>query len=233
MTGHEHWDEQAAGYALDALEPDETEEFLRHLNGCDDCRRLVDEHSLVAAQLGALAYDDRPAPTWSRLRTGIVSDAARPADQPAADNVVPLRRRRLAVALTAAAAAAAAVIGVTIWQTGSSDHGPLTSVSACADTAGCHVVALRAGGRTAASVLVYGDTAALVSMQAPPKGSEWALWQLPHSGGPKLLAVFDSHGTRASLNTAYADTTGFAVSREAAGSTPVAPSIVVASGPVS
>ena len=33
MTGHEHWDEQAAGYALDALEPDELAEFDGHLAG--------------------------------------------------------------------------------------------------------------------------------------------------------------------------------------------------------
>ena len=229
MTGHEFWEEQAAGYALDALEPDETTEFLRHLDDCEQCRQLVDEHALVAAQLGALAYDDRPAPRWSHVRAGIVGDSG----QPATDNVIPLRRRRVAVALTAAAGAAAAVVGVTVWQTGGSAHGPLTSASACANTAGCHVVALRAVGRTAASVLVYGDTASIVSMQAPPQGSEWALWQLPHAGGPKLLAVFDNHGTRASLDGAYADTTGFAVSREAAGTTPVTPSIVVASGPTS
>ena len=234
MTGHEYWEEQAAGYALDALEPDETDEFLRHLDGCDECRRLVDEHSLIAAQLGALAYDDRPAPTWSHVRAGIVGATQEPT--PAADTVIPLRRRRrVAVALTAVAAAAAAVIGITVWQTSSTSHGPLTSASACAGTAGCHVVELRAGGRTAGSVLVYGDTAAVVSMQSPPPGSEWALWQLPHTGyGPKLLTVFaNGHSTHALLHMAYADTAGFAVSREPAGSTPVSPSIVVASGPVS
>ena len=232
MTGHEYWEEQAAGYALDALEPEEAAEFAGHLAGCAECQGLVDQHLLVAAQLGSLAYDDRPAPSWSDLRDGIVGA---PADEEPS-NVVPMRPRRVPMLLSAAAAAVAAVVGITVWQTaGGSGHHALTSASACAHTSGCHVVALLAGGNTAASVLVYGHDVALVSatMPRPPTGSEWALWRLPKSGAPQLMTTFDeANGTRTSLGLAYADIAGFAVSREAAGTTPTAPSKVVASGVV-
>ena len=239
MTGHEHWDEQAAGYALDALEPDELAEFDGHLAGCDECRQLVDQHALVAAQLGALADDDRPAPTWADLRDGIIGPANEPASNvalPTRGRVVPIRQHRRAALLTAAAAAAAAIVGITVWQTGGgSSHGPLTSASSCANTAGCHIVALHSGGNTALSVLVYRHDVALVSttMSQPPPGSEWALWRLPKSGAPQLVTTFDTvDGTRAPIDVPYADIAGFAVSRERAGTTPNTPSTVVASGTV-
>lgn len=232
MTAHDHWEEQAAGYALDALEPEEVAAFVQHLDGCAECQALVDEHALVAAQLGALAYDDRPAPTWADIRDGIVGST----DEPAS-TVVPIRRRRT-VLLSAAAAAVAAVVGVTVWQTAArTSHGPLTSARACANTAGCRVVTLRApgGGTTAASALVYGHDVALVSssMPRPPSGSEWALWRLPKSGTPQLMTTFENtNGTRAPLGLPIADVAGFAVSREPAGTTPTKPSVVVASGTV-
>jgi len=233
MTGHEFWAEQAAGYALDALEPEERAEFERHLADCPECQRLVDQHALVAAQLGALAYDDRPAPTWAHIRDGVVAPV--PMDD-SPSNVVPMRRRRAALLLSAAAAAVASVVGITVWQTtNGSSNGPLTSASACADTSGCHVVALRAGDSTALSVLVYGRDVALLpaTMDRPPAGSEWALWRLPKSGAPQLMTTFDHvGGTRTSIEVSYADIAGFAVSQEPAGSTPAAPSTVVASGTV-
>lgn len=232
MTAHEHWEEQAAGYALDALEPEEAAEFAAHLAGCGECQALVDQHLLVAAQLGSLAYDDRPAPTWTDLRPGIVGA---PVDEEPS-NVVRMRPRRATLLTSAAAAAVAVVVGITVWQTtGGSNRNALVSASACANTSGCHVVVLRAGEKTAASVLVYGHDVALVSttMPRPPTGSEWALWRLPKSGAPQLMTTFDeANGTRTSLGLAYADIAGFAVSREAAGTTPTTPSTVVARGVV-
>ena len=109
------------------------------------------------------------------------------------------------------------------------------SASSCANTAGCHIVALHSGGSTALSVLVYRHDVALVSttMSQPPPGSEWALWRLPKSGAPQLMTTFDTvDGTRAPIDVPYADIAGFAVSRERAGTTPNTPSTVVASGTV-
>jgi anti-sigma-K factor RskA len=233
MTGHEQWDEQAAGYALDALDDAEREQFERHLADCAHCRAQVDQHALVAAQLGALVGDDDvPAPPWSAIRAGVVGTAAA-TSSPTTGDVVQLRPRR-AQWLAAAAAVVVAAAGVTTWQAtrGGGETSPLASVSACRATPGCHVVALRAGGTSPASVLVKGRAVTLVatSMPAPPAGHEWALWQVPRTGTPQLLAEFGSHGAESVLSVPYDATASFAVSKEKAGVTPAAPSTVVATG---
>lgn len=231
MSTHEYWDELAAGYALDALEPEEAAEFVEHLNACERCRQLVDEHSLVAAQLGSLAGDDVSPPPWSAVRAGIVGPAAGAGD----DNVVPLRRRPRFAALTAAAAAVGvlALAGIT-WQLTRGNNGPqpLASASACRHASGCHVVALDTSAGTAAQLLVHDGRAAIVplSMPAPPAGSVWALWQLPRGAAPVLLTEFTTGRPATDLKVGYGQTAGFAVSRENAGSTPAAPTDIVAAG---
>ena len=234
MSEHEHWDELAAGYALDALEPEEHAEFVTHVDGCAHCREAVDRHTLVAAQLGSLAGDDieMTPPAWSAIRPGVVG--GEPATAPEADIVVLLQRRRW-VAVTAAAAVVAALVGVITWRAGhgGNDVQPLASVAACRQTDGCHVVALNAGDSSPANVLVYGDDLRLVStsMPAPPKGRVWALWQVPRDGAPRLLSEFGSGSPRARLAVTYDDTSDFALSQERAGVTPAAPTTVVAHGP--
>ncbi len=52
----------AAGYVVDALDPDETREFERHLAGCDACRREVAELREVTAALAqSVAAEPTPA----------------------------------------------------------------------------------------------------------------------------------------------------------------------------
>src|SRR3954451_14020284 len=162
MNGHEQWDEQAAAYALDALENDERDDFESHLDGCSRCRAQVDQHALVAAQLGALAGDDAASapPPWSAIRAGVVGDSSR--DTTGA--VVRLHPRRSAW-LAAAAAAVVLLGGAATWQAtrGGATAQPLAPVGACRHTAGCHVVELRAGDTSPATVLVNGSDAVLVS----------------------------------------------------------------------
>src|SRR4051794_28258471 len=100
---HDHWEQLAAGFALDALEPEERADFTAHLASCAQCRELLDEHSLVAAQLGSLAGDDVSPPPWSAIRAGVVGEPQRPAEA----EVVVLRRRPRFATLAAAAAAVA------------------------------------------------------------------------------------------------------------------------------
>jgi hypothetical protein len=230
MTGHDYWDEQAAGYALDALDDDERNDFESHLDGCSRCRGQVDEHALVAAQLGALAGDDTAAaPSWSAIRAGVIGDTT----QDPTGKTVLLRPRRAAW-LTAAAAVAVLAVSVTAWQTtrGGAGAHPLASVNACRQADGCHVVPLRAADSSPATVLVDGSDVVLLStsMPAPPAGHIWALWQVPHTGAPQLLAEFATGDARARLRTPYDDTAAFAVSTEKAGTTPTAPASVVATG---
>jgi len=228
---HEQWDELAAGYALDALEPDEREEFLDHLATCERCRQRVDEHLLVAAQLGSLAGDDVAPPPWSAIRAGVVGDRPAPGDA----EVVVLRRRPRLPVLTAAAAAIALLGAGAAWQlTRTTGPQPLASVAACRQDPGCHVIALDSGGGSAAQMLVHDGRAALLptAMPALPAGSVWALWQLPRGGSPLLLTEFETGRQATPLKIGYGQTAGFAVSREKAGTTPTAPSVVVAAGSV-
>src|SRR5436190_2235196 len=101
-----------AGYAMDALDPNEAEAYERHLSQCADCREQLAELNETAAALafGAVA----PAPP-ARLRASILDTAA--AER---TNVVPLLRRRWVsrgLAIAAAAAACVAVgLGVSLSQ---------------------------------------------------------------------------------------------------------------------
>src|SRR5581483_9956676 len=132
MTGHEHWDQQAAGYALDALSPDEAAAFAGHLAGCSQCRRSVDEHLLTAAHLGAIAHDQgSEAPPWSALRDAVYAadtapgpsagpdDAAWPGPgEGASVTALAARRRRVAFSRRVLAAAAGVVVLAAVGVTG-------------------------------------------------------------------------------------------------------------------
>src|SRR3954471_13699269 len=249
MSAHEHdrWEQLAAGFALDALEPEERADFSAHLASCAQCQELVDEHRLVAAQLGSLAGDDVAPPPWrgiraggvgvppppgSATRGGVVGEPQRPAE---AEVVVLRRRPRFATLAAAAAVVAIAGAAVATWQLTRDANGtqPLASVAACRHTTGCHVVALgTTDGGTPADLLVHDGRVAVVptSMPAPPAGSVWALWQVPRSGAPQLLTEFETGRHTAPLQLGYDETASFAVSRERSGATPTAPSVVVATG---
>jgi anti-sigma-K factor RskA len=235
--GHERWDELAAGYALDALEPAEEAELMAHLDECDICRGALRDHELVAAQLAALADDaDVTPPAWSSIRTGIVGAA--PAT--GADGVVDLserraRRFRPARILTAAAAAVVIVAGVVtaVTVTGG-DSSRDAAISACRAQSTCHVVELSRGSHERAVVLVRNNDMQLLPthLSALRSGRVYALWQLPRDGKPTLLRqpVAAGRDMTAQLALPYDDTAAFALSVEPAGPPASAPTTVVAVG---
>ena len=231
---HDRWDELAAGYALDALEPDEELAFTEHLAGCDICARQLDEHSFVAAQLGSLAGDAevRP-PAWSTLRIGVVGH-----DRPSP--VLPLQRRRPAALPRLLAAAAAVIvlagIGVLSWQaTQPTTTAATRAIADCRHHTGCSVVRLHTPtGVHAAVVLVSDDRATLVPLAMKPAAASrtYVVWQLPRAGSPTPVTTFAATGsdTTAPLVMSYADTAAFAVSLEPAGTPPSQPTDVLAVG---
>jgi Anti-sigma-K factor rskA len=127
--------DQAVGWALNALEPDEEQAMRTHLPGCRFCRGVVRETEFV---MGELATSVEPVDPPGRLRDDILARAARtpqlgrektlaPPRQPAlvvSDAEVPSNdrpitraqglshRRRLSGRLVAAAAAVVVVLGV-------------------------------------------------------------------------------------------------------------------------
>jgi anti-sigma-K factor RskA len=96
-----------AGYALDALEPEEARRYEAHLARCDRCR---DELASLSESASALAYaTDAPAPPPD-LRARILQQAR--SERP---NVVPLRPRWIKPVAAVAAVAVCAAIALGIW----------------------------------------------------------------------------------------------------------------------
>ena len=100
-----------AGYALDALDPDERARYEEHLASCERCRDELQGFWQVAGALGRAAGGPTPP---ASLRERILEQARD--ERP---NVVPLRRR-VATPVLASAAAVAAVVAVAlgIWSLG-------------------------------------------------------------------------------------------------------------------
>ncbi len=107
--------DQAAAFALDALDADESTEFKRHLATCPACEDALPQLRFAAA---ALAFaGDLPAPR-AELRVRVLDVGAA---------VIPLHRRRRGQLLSAGAVAAACLALAVILQP-SHDAGPSATV---------------------------------------------------------------------------------------------------------
>jgi anti-sigma-K factor RskA len=236
MTTHDAWDELAAGHALHALEPDEELRFNEHLATCDECTKVLREHELVAAQLGALAYadddEDVSVPEWSTIRTAVVGKSV----PTSLDARRQAKRRQPRILAAAAAAVVIAAAGLAVWQTRGTSTSPAErALQSCRHQAGCTVVRLHASrGADPAVVLVSADRVTMVplAMKPPAQGKQYVLWQLLRSGAPTPVAEITdaSDPTSAGLVMSYADTAAFAVSVESASVPPSQPTQVVAIG---
>ena len=102
MTVHE----QAAGFALDALDYEEASAFEQHLTRCPGCEDGLEPLRLAAV---ALAFAGDLPPPRAELRRRVLKVEA---------VVIPFRRRALPVLSAAAAAAACAVValGLRAWS---------------------------------------------------------------------------------------------------------------------
>ena len=108
--------EEAAAFALDALDREETEAFEQHLAACPDCDAALEELRFAAA---ALAFAVEPLVPSGSLRPRVLDTSAQ---------VIPLPRRRrhprlLGAAMVAAAACAVVVAAVRPWETADSQVG--------------------------------------------------------------------------------------------------------------
>ena len=89
--------DQAAGYALDALDPEEAQDFERHLVLCPGCENELEPLRIAVA---ALAFAGELPPPRAELRRRVV--------------VPRLRRRRAAPLASAAVLAACAALAVAL-----------------------------------------------------------------------------------------------------------------------
>ena len=153
-----------AGYALDALDPDERARYEEHLASCERCRDELQGFWQVAGALGRAAGGPTPP---ASLRERILEQARD--ERP---NVVPLRRR-VATPVLASAAAVAAVVAVAlgIWSLGlSRDLDDANSVLAVLSDPNARVHET-ADGEANLVVTPTGRAALVVRMLAPaPRG---------------------------------------------------------------
>ena len=96
--------ELSAGYALDALEPEERDAFERHLADCPECQEELASFWEVAGALAVAAESASPSPD---LRDRILADA-----RAEKQTVVSLDSRRRVPPVLAAITAVAAVVAV-------------------------------------------------------------------------------------------------------------------------
>jgi len=185
--------ELTAGYALDALDPDERRAYEAHLEGCAQCR---DELAAFWQTTDALAVAaSGPAP-GAELRGRILAGARQEKQV-----VVPLEsRRQRTVPVLAATAAVAAVVALALGLWAASLSSDLDGTRAALERAqsaatvladpDARTVALEEGeGR-----LVVDDKgrAVLVAdgLGPAPAGKTYELWVVSHGGAPQRAGVF-------------------------------------------
>ena len=183
-----------AGYALDALDPEERAAFEAHLGGCARCQ---EELATLWEATGALAYAAvGPAPR-PELRERVLEGAR--AERP---NVVPLRPRRWALpaAVSVAAVAAVAALALGLWA--ASLHDDLDQARSA--LAGQKLVATLLADDSARSVALRGANGRLVvgsdgraalvvrDLPAAPDGKTYEIWVIDDM--PRRAGSFDESG---------------------------------------
>jgi anti-sigma-K factor RskA len=179
--------ELTAGYALDALDPDEQERYEAHLATCEPCRDELQGFWQVSAALGRAAGGPQP-PTSLRARILEQARSERP-------NVVPLRRRfTLPVLSAAAAVAAVAAIAAGIWAVGlSRDLNNANDRLALLGDPDAQSFET-AKGEAKLVVAPDGEAALVVRRLAPaPAGKDYQIWVF-ENGVPKSAGLFERPG---------------------------------------
>jgi anti-sigma-K factor RskA len=193
-----------AGYAVDGLDPEETELTERHLAECEDCRRDLVEFRETLVRL-AYAEADRPSEAvWTRVRAAAerTRQEAPLVDRSEGDGtVVPLPtgirwRRRLPWLTTAACALVAAVLGVGLLSMDRSmddmrqESSEVEALLAAPDTS-MHEGPLGEGARATAYTSYEMDALMFVVEGLPeaPEGMEYQMWYVDPDDGMRSAGM--------------------------------------------
>ena len=219
MDEHAQWSDDAAAYALGALDSDEATRFEDHVKSCPECRTQLSEMRSAAGAL-ALAAPRVDAP--KRLRTVVLADVRRDArsrtERRRAPRWFPIGRP-VPVLSGAGALLAAAVIAIAVISGGGSGvrtyPGHVTFANASAR--------LRVGAGTP-ELIVH-------RMPAPPAGKVYEVWVLHSRGAVATSALFDVNATGSATIAVPASlrgASGVAVTAEPAGGSrhPTSPGVI-------
>jgi anti-sigma-K factor RskA len=194
--------ELSAGYALDALDPQERGRFEEHLAGCDACREELQGFWRTAGALAVASGGPAPPPA---LR-GRILEAARAERQPARPQRTSWRERLFRPMPAFAAAAAALAVGLGFWSlslsrtlddTRAREAAERRAVAILSDPRSRSVPVSGADGRL---VVSRTGTAALVlsGLDPAPAGKTYEIWVI-EGGAPKPAGLFDGADTRTVL----------------------------------
>lgn len=254
---HAAWDELAAGYAVNALEPEDEQAFAAHLRGCDRCRETL---ASLQAVTGNLAYAVEPAEPPADLKASILAAAG--AERPAVFSSAPPalarapRQRRNAggrvwqptfrLATLASAAAVLAVLSLGVWNLTLRGDGNAKELALQRRTEALRCLAApeaqkfqlsSAGGQRAATCLAGGNAYVVVDRldRNDAATSVYVLWWMDKSEGLHPVAGFDVDSPdtavfRLPLNAAPADVRAMAISLEPGRGLPAAPTRRIAYG---
>jgi anti-sigma-K factor RskA len=176
--------ELTAGYALDALDPEERSAYEAHLSGCEQCQEELSSFWQTTEALAVAASESAPSPA---LRDRVLADVR--AEPP--QNVVSLEqhRRRRAAPVLVVAAAIAAVVALALGLRAADLSGQLDDTRAALERArsasavladpGAQSVALQAGDGKLV-VATDGQAVLVVDGLTPaPSGKTYELWVMP------------------------------------------------------
>jgi hypothetical protein len=240
---HDAWEELAAGWALDALEPADEKAFARHLPTCARCQQDVAAHLVVAEHLStSLAGADEPAPEMPLLLGREAGLVGGPRGRFMRTRRDVARSRWLT---TVAAAVVALVIGGVTGAVINSGGGPAKATTTYALNESAALEALSTGmltrlaapdGSASATVAVSHGNAYLVANGLPSvlsHGQQYVVWAAGSDGVMHAVTGFDGGAKPAmvALGSTSEDVRTFGVTREKVGKLPVKPGALVLAAP--
>jgi len=192
--------ELTAGYALDALDPDERSAYEAHLAECEHCQQELASFWTTTEALAVAASGPEPGPA---LRERILADIR--AEPP--QNVVPFepRRRRVAPVLGAVAAVAAVVaLAIGLWASNLSSELDETRAALERQRAAAAVLAdpearsVRLTEGDGQLVVAPDGQAVLVvdGLGPAPAGKTYEMWVVSHGEDPQRAGLFPGQDGR-------------------------------------
>jgi hypothetical protein len=232
--------ENAVGWALYALEPEDEHLLRAHLPGCPFCREAVRSTEHLAALIGTTAPSYEPPPA---LRRRLLA-AIEPAPPVNLASRRPVRRSRVLLAAAAAAVlvlgGATTVLGVQLGQLSSQQQaqaaGEAMVQAVIIDPAAKRAVLTNAAGKPAAMLVTSPSGSVVMPLGLAPNAADqqYVAWGLDPAG-PHALTSFDIAADSirpvlVNLPASAKDLTRFAISLEPGRVTPSKPTDVIASG---